>query len=59
MEGKGKKYTLSGKKLLLISGRRSCILFTVCNLSIFNVNIFKISEIGPEILQDRQQQGSG
>jgi len=50
MEGKGKKYTLFGKNLLDITGYHSCILFTVHNLLIFNVNIFKISEIGPEIM---------
>ena len=44
MEGKGKKYTLSGKNFLDIIGRHSCILFTVRNLMIFNVNIFRISE---------------
>jgi hypothetical protein len=48
MEGKGKKYTLTGKNFSGITGRHSCILFTVRNLMIFNVNIFRISEKLPE-----------
>ena len=52
MEGKGKKYTLTGKNFSGITGRHSCILFTVRNLMIFNVNIFRNSE---KFLDKRQQ----
>jgi hypothetical protein len=58
MEGKGKKYTLFGKNFLNITGRHSCILFTVRNLMIFNVNIFRISEIRPKTMLQRQESGS-
>jgi hypothetical protein len=55
MEGKGKKYTLFGNNFFGITGRHSCILFTVRNLMIFNVNIFRVSEK----LSEGHKQGPG